>query len=447
MTRSLKQRMLTDLGLWIVVAWCGWLGAVYLYTTYSQTSIWDDRLQSIAVKLLQVAPESTPSDAVIERRSHVAARDDELTFQVWTGTDKLLARTTQAPQRPLRPDFADGFANVDIDGEVWRVYSVSDAAGAVHVQVGSPRAMINADFRRHSLRAISMAAMPLALGGLLMWWSVRRALRPLAQIEATTRERSTFDLTPLPTDALPTEVLPLVQSFNRLLSQLAKGIESERRFIGDAAHELRTPLSALQAQLEVATRASSVEEKNAALGKLHAAVRRTTRLAEQLLDLARLDSGERVPIRERHELAEIVQHVVSEFEFSARRERRAIELAIEPCEILCDVDEIGILVRNLVDNALRYTLAGGKVRIACGRGNDGVATNVFLEVADDGPGVPVAEHAAIFERFHRATSSAAVRGSGIGLSLVARIARLHGAKITTGPGFGSPGLSVRVVFS
>ena len=110
------------------------------------------------------------------------------------------------------------------------------------------------------------------------------------------------------------------------------------------------------------------------------------------------------------------------------------------------MDEIGILVRNLVDNALRYTSSGGKVRIRCGRTPDGADTQGFLEVADDGPGVPEAERAAIFERFHRARNAGEIRGSGIGLSLVARIARMHRAQIEVGPGFGAPGLSVRLLF-
>ena len=446
MTRSLKSRMLSASALWIAVAWSASLVAVYAYTTYSQTSIWDDRLQSIAIKLLQMMPTSIPPNSLLEPQSDVVARNNELTFQLWSRAGRLLASTTEAPRQPLRADFADGFANVEVDGRVWRVYCVSDSEGKVHVQVGSPRGMINADFRKHALRAVSMAAVPLALGGLLLWWSVRRALKPLARIEAMARERSMFDLTPLPTQALPTELLPLVCSFNQLLTQLDQAIEAERRFIGDAAHELRTPLSALQAQLEVAIRAVSTEEKNAALAKLQVAVRRSSRLSEQLLDLARLEAGARAPLRDWHDLDEIVGHVASEFEISARLQQRNIELAIEPCRIHCDVDEIGILVRNLVDNALRYTFAGGTVRISCGCRGSGEACKAFVEIADDGPGVPAAEQSAIFERFHRATGSNAIRGSGIGLSLVARIASMHHAQIVTGAGIGNPGLAVRVAF-
>jgi signal transduction histidine kinase len=277
-----------------------------------------------------------------------------------------------------------------------------------------------------------------------MWWAVSRALRPLATIEAAARGRSKLDLTPLPSQSLPREFRPLVDSFNDLLGQLDQAIQAERRFIGDAAHELRTPLSALQAHVEVALRAKSDDERVQSLTKLLAAVERSGRLSEQLLDLARLEAGDHAPIREEYDLCEIVRHVVSEFELIARRQQRTIEVFAQPCRIQCDVNEIGILVRNLVDNALRYTSPGGTVRVSCGC--DDASAKPFLEIADDGPGVPAADQAVIFERFHRGTSNSAVRGAGIGLSLVARIASMHHAWIETGDGFGNPGLRVRVTF-
>jgi signal transduction histidine kinase len=382
----------------------------------------------------------------LQLRRDVAGPHSDLAFQMWRDRSRLLASTPGAPAAPLRPDFGEGFATVVIGGEDWRVYSVSDRTGKFHVQVGNPRAMINADFQKHSLKAVSMATVPLGLAGLLMWWAVRRALKPLATIEAAARGRSKFDLTPLPSTDLPLELRPLVGSFNDLLMQLDQAIQAERRFIGDAAHELRTPLSALQAHVEVALRAKSDDERVHALTKLLAAVERSSRLSEQLLDLARLEAGNHAPVRTEYDLSEIARHVVSEFELIALRNQRSLEVALEPCRIECDVNEMGILVRNLIDNALRYTFAGGKVRIRCGYADGGAVSGAFLEIADDGPGVPAAEQSVIFERFHRASASSAVRGSGIGLSLVARIASMHRARIETGEGIGNPGLTVRVLF-
>jgi signal transduction histidine kinase len=436
--------MLTAAACWIVVAWCAALLAVYLYTTYSQTSIWDDRLQSVAVKLAELGPRTFSAGSV---ETSAIARNNELTFQIWTDAGERLASTPRAPNTPLLATFTDGFANVSIDGQQWRVYSVSDRQGKIHVQVGHPRATINADFQKHSLKAVSLAAIPLAISGLLLWWAVSRALQPLARMEATVRERSMFDLQPLTIDGLPTELLPLVLAFNQLLVRLDEAVQSERRFIGDAAHELRTPLAALQAQLEVAMRAVTLEEKNAALAKLQLAVRRSSRLSEQLLDLARLEAGARAPRREWQALDEIAQHVAHEFEVVAHLEQRRIEFALTSCRLYCDIDEVGMLIRNLLDNALRYTSSGGRVVMRCGYLDSENGRATFVEVADDGPGVPVNERSAIFERFHRVAGASKPRGSGIGLSLVARIAKLHGARIEVDDGIGQPGLRVRVIFA
>lgn len=451
MKGSLKGRMFRALALWVLFAWCMAVGTMYVFTTNSQTSNWDDKLQSIAIKLLEMMPADMEAGAAgfsqtLQVRPDVVAHNNELTFQVWSNGARLLASTPGAPQAPLQAEFKEGFSNVQVGDQDWRVYSVTDRSGRFQVQVGNDRSMINVDFQKHSVKAVSMAAVAMALAGLMMWWSVRRALRPIAKVEQTTRDRSKFDLTPLPTGSLPSELLPLVGSFNHVLTHLDQAIKAERQFISDAAHELRTPLSALQAHVEVALRARTEEERSQSLRKVLEGVQRSSRLSEQLLDMARLEAGNHAPLRDWYDLKDIVRHVASEFDISATRQQRSIELAVESCRIHCDVDEMGILVRNLVDNALRYTHPGGRVRISCGYRDEGEGFRPFLEVADDGPGVPADEKDAIFERFHRVPGNGAVRGAGIGLSLVIRIARMHSARIETGAGFGDPGLSVRLLF-
>lgn len=452
MRRSIKGRMIQALVLWMLVAWALPIGIVYLCATDSQTSVWDDKLQSIGTKVLQILPAEIGShsagfDRTLQLRHDVVAQEHELTFQVWSsGGTRLLASTPGAPRAPLRADFKEGFTNVEIGDQEWRVYSVADRSGSVHVQVGNDRRMINAGFQKYFASMVAMTTVGLALTGLMMWWSVRKTLGPLAHLEQTTRDRSRFDLTPLPTERLPCELLPLVDAFNHVLSHLDQAIKAERQFISDAAHELRTPLSALQAQFEVALRSRTEEERSQSLRKLLVGVQRSTRLAEQLLDLARLEAGNHAPVRNWYDLQDIVLHVANEFEVSASRQTQSIELAVQPCRVHCDIDEMGILVRNLVDNALRYTPPGGRVLIRCGHRDEGEGPRPFLEVADNGPGVPVEEKEAIFERFHRVPGNGAVRGAGIGLSLVSRIARMHRARIETGAGFGDPGLSVRLLF-
>lgn len=448
MTKSLQGRMMLALGFSITLSWALALTSMFTFTANSQSSIWDNKLQSIATKILQSIPagrELNQKGPNLELRSGVVPDDESLAFQVWGGKNRLAIKTPGAPNTPLHPTFAEGFADSVIAGVTWRVYSVSDRNGRIYVQVGYPRSVINESFHFEALVALGLSTLLLGLVGLLMWWAVQKSLQPIMAIERTIRNRQKFDLAPLSVTELPTEVRPLVHSFNHLMQQLDQAVQGERRFIGDAAHELRTPLSALHAQAEVALRAHTIHDKDAALVKLLAVVERSTRLSEQLLDKARLDAGVHAPIREWYDLDEIVIHVASEFDVSAQKSGRTIHLDTESCQIQCDVDEVGILLRNLVDNALRYTSPGGQIKIKCGHRPAGSEGKPYIEVSDDGPGVPEEERAAIFDRFHRVPGSGA-RGSGIGLSLVAKIALLHDATIETCDGFGAPGFCVRIVF-
>jgi signal transduction histidine kinase len=449
----------------IVLCWAGALAVLMTYTAHSQTSIWDNKLQAIATRIMLVIPankvgdmrEPPTADGQIPGRDNQVrlmirdqALDDKenlnsLNFQIWENRKRLIARTPSAPTAPLQPSFVDGFSSVTIDEQRWRVFSLSDTTSKVFVQVSILHSVIDNEMRSETLTALTITTVFLTIVGGLMACAVRKSLEHVKDLDAAVRGRRKFDLTPLPDVPLPTELQPLVASFNHMLQQVSQAIEGERRFIGDAAHELRTPLSALQAHGQIALRATTLEAKDAALVKLLAVAQRSTRLSDQLLDLARLDAGAHASHQELSDLSELVAYVAHEFDIHAQQQGRSISLAPEPCRIACNVDEIGILLRNLVDNALRYTGTGGRVRISCGYGPSVRREHVYLEVADDGPGVPASEHAHIFERFHRVAGSGG-RGSGIGLSLVAGIAQLHGAVIETGVGLDDRGLSVRVLF-
>jgi signal transduction histidine kinase len=464
--KSLQCRMLLVMAAAFVLCWVGALGAVIAYMAHSQSSIWDDKLQAIATRIMLVLPgdnhvgplKDPPASQGQTRGSADQTRreirnqqfeDSEnlnaLNLQIWKHPGRLITRTPGAPATPLQPSFVDGFSNITIDGEYWRVFSLSDMTNTVFVQTSIQHSVILTEMREEILHALAVATLFLVIVGGLMACAVAKSLDPIKDLEVAVRTRRAFDLTPLPAVPLPTELQPLVRSFNHLLGRVNQAIEGERRFIGDAAHELRTPLSALQAHGQIALRATTLEAKDAALVKLLAVAQRSTRLSDQLLDLARLDAGTHAPHQSPADLSELVAYVSHEFDIHAQQQGKSISLAPEPCQIACNVDEIGILLRNLVDNALRYTGAGGRVRIACGYGASSTRQHVFLEVADDGPGVPAAEHAHIFERFHRVPGSGG-RGSGIGLSLVAGIAQLHGATIETGAGLDGRGFGVRVLF-
>ncbi|KAF1016967.1 MAG: Sensor protein QseC [Stenotrophomonas maltophilia] len=248
---------------------------------------------------------------------------------MWRRDGTLLTASANAPLRPLRAGFADGFASVRLQGRELRVFGLSDRSGRYQVQVGNDRALIDADFQKHGVKAVSLAAVGMPLSGWMMWWSVRVALRPITSMQQAVAARAAFDLTPLPEHALPTEVAPMVRAFNGLLRQLDDAIQAERNFLSDAAHELRTPLSALQTQLDVALHAGSDEERQRGLHKAQLGVRRSSRLCEQLLDLARLEAGGRAPERRPCALQEVVLHTVDEYAMAATLGGRRLDADVE----------------------------------------------------------------------------------------------------------------------
>ncbi|MFZ3117084.1 MAG: ATP-binding protein [Variovorax sp.] len=436
----------------IALCWTVVVGVVLTQFSLNRTSTWDEKLAAIATQLLVTIPADSHFDGGgrpgLKLREAVGTEREQLVFQIWIDRERMVASTPGSPESPLQPDFADGAASTLVQEEKWRVYSASDSTGRVTVQVGNLQSVVDADMRHEAAHALVLATVLLVIAGFIMWLVTQGALRPVRSLGAAMRHRRRFDFTALPLDRLPRELHPLVDSFNHVLKQLDEAIEGERRFIGDAAHELRTPLSALQAQAEIALQATNSQDKDVALRKLLVVARRSTRLSEQLLDLASINAGAKAPKHTPADLSKLVQHVAQEFEVYADLNQRSLFLDVHTCTILCDIDEIGILLRNLMHNAMRYTAEGGNVLVRCGyqaTEDSELARMVYLEVSDDGPGVPAEEREAIFERFHRVAGTP-VRGSGIGLSLVANIAESHNATVQTETGLEDRGLMVRVVF-
>lgn len=445
------QLLLVILGV-IALCWTIVLAVVVTQLSFNRSSTWDEKLAGIATQLLVTIPANSSFDGRagpgLKLRQPPGAASEPLAFQVWVDRSRLIAGTPDAPRSALQPDFSDGAASTLVEGQLWRVYSTTDSTGRVTVQVGNLQSVVDADLRHEAAHALALATALLVIAGFIMWFVTRAALKPVRALGLAMRHRRSFDLAPLPLDRLPRELHPLVDSFNHVLRQLDDAIEGERRFIGDAAHELRTPLSALQAQAEIALRATDPQDKEVALRKLLVVAQRSTRLSEQLLDLARINAGAKAPKHAQADVRKLVQHVAQEFEVQAVQQQHSLSLDVRSCLIQCDIDEIGILLRNLLHNAMRYTPEGGHVLVRCGyvaADATGPAMSVYLEVSDDGPGVAAEEREAIFERFHRVAGTP-VRGSGIGLSLVAGIAASHGATIQTGTGLEGRGLMVRVLF-
>jgi two-component system sensor histidine kinase QseC len=329
-----------------------------------------------------------------------------------------------------------------VNGRNWRVYSHWDARREYLVQVGEA-----VDAREHLAgeileKLVQPLLVSLPLLGLLVWLAVGTALKPIDRIGAALARRDPRYLAPIE-GGVPKEIVPMVERLNGLLERVQATLENERRFTSDAAHELRTPLAALKTQLQVAQGASNGSERDLAIAKALAAGDRATRLVEQLLTLARLEHDAWQGQAETVDLSELAARAIAEAAQSAAEKNIRLSLGGEPgMHITGHAGLLAILLRNLLDNALRYSPPHTEVGVSM----HAAAGEMVLEVSDQGPGIPPVERENALRRFHR-LEGAEVSGSGLGLSIVARIAQLHQAPLELLEGDEGRGLKVRIRFA
>ncbi len=276
------------------------------------------------------------------------------------------------------------------------------------------------------------------LGGWI-WFATRRGLKPLDEIAAELGKRVPERLDPVVPVAAPREIRPLLEALNMLFARVEQAMEKERSFTADAAHELRTPLAAIATQAQVAARARDDAERDHALAQLTASARRASHLVEQLLTLARLDPAaglQKSAVR----LDALTAEACADHGAAALDKQLALELDA-PAAVTLQANDamLRVLLRNLIDNAVRYTPAGGQVRVSV----TATGNRALLTVSDSGPGIPPAQRTEALRRLHR-LGGQEIEGSGLGLSIVARIAELHGATLELADGIGQPGLTVRL---
>lgn len=356
----------------------------------------------------------------------------DFVIQIW---DRQGVRLYLSQPHEVLPALAQiGYSTVSTSAGDWRVFSVPVREHVVQVaQPMAVRSRIAADAALRTVMPL-LALMPL-LGGLI-WYLVGRGLQPLARLAGEVGARRPDVLERLPAARVPDEVRPLVAALNGLLERLEQAWMVQRAFVADAAHELRTPLAALQIQLQLAERADSAEAQRAALGSLRDGLQRARHLVAQLLVLARQEPGAEAgaPFAALA-LDEVVRRVL--VEHAALAQARGIDLGageIAAARVTGDADALHTLLANLVDNAIRYTPAGGRVDVELARAPDG--QTLRLSVADSGPGIPAAERERVLDRFYRGAESGqsdrGQPGSGLGLAIVHRIAQRHQARLQLG---------------
>jgi two-component system sensor histidine kinase TctE len=279
----------------------------------------------------------------------------------------------------------------------------------------------------------------------IVWFGVARGLAPLYRLSDEIRKRSARDLRPIEPAEAPEETKALIEALNQLLIQVEELHRNQQRFLANAAHQLRTPLAGLQAHAELALAQPLPQAARAEVEQVHSATVRTARLANQLLALARAEPGGHAGIRSTVDLKRLVEEAADEWVHQAMVRDIDLGFELQPATVQGDVVLLREALGNLVHNAIEYVPRGGRVTVHTGA-REG---EPFIEVEDDGPGIPAAERTRVLERFYRVPGTSGT-GSGLGLAIVREIATAHGAslEIQDGglPGPAGPGCRVRIKF-
>ncbi len=420
--RSIRARLLAALlAAWAVAALLIG-GFTYREVAQQTQSIFDYQLRQMALSLRDQG-EIAPNEAS-------AFADEQLDFvvQIWTVDGRSIYASREHSALPNRALL--GLADMQAGGRTWRTYSVATRDRVI--QVAQPleihqRRAADAAFR--SVLPLALLAPLLALAG---GWLAARTLMPLQQVAADVRRRDERSLQPLPEDGLPDEVAPLVGSLNALLQRLGQALRSQRAFVSDAAHELRSPLTALKLQLRVLERTDDPAGRAAAQKSLAQGIERAIRLVEQLLALARsepLAGAAEAPTHEVDLVAAIDEAIADLGPLASERGMAIERMGLSIGMVDGDPQALKALVRNLLDNAVRYgaiTTRPAQVQVRLEREADG---GLCLEVHDSGPGIPQAERPRVFDRFYRGPQTDEA-GTGLGLAIARSVAEQHGASVT-----------------
>ncbi len=351
--------------------------------------------------------------------------DDDVLVQVWSSRGELLYRSNPVLAAPFPAEA--GYATLpgsEAGDSDYRSYA--RVSGGDLVQVAQTLATRRELALELSLRLLAPLLLALPLLGLVIWWLVRRSLRPVHHLGAALSARTDDALDPIATHQLPDELLPLVDGFNRLLLSLGAAFSAQRALVADAAHELRTPLAVVRLQAQTLQRSGDPQEQALALDALRGGVDRATRLVQQLLTLARQEPSANAAAAERLRLDTLVRETLAELVPLAHDKNIELTLQAEqPVELRGDGAALRALVGNLVDNALNYTPDGGRVEVILIR----QPHTALLLVSDTGPGIAPEQRTLVLNRFYRAPGSSG-NGSGLGLAIAAAVVRRHDGSLS-----------------
>lgn len=388
----------------------------------------DDQMQQEAAFLLLLARhEAREGEALglirtiesADLRRVLGARSN---FRVWSGSTVITQSASEALLPKLQP--REGFTTRKLGTRIWRSFAIREAGTPIVIEISEPVAMREA----MTGQVVGSLALPLifliiTVSG-IAYAQIAVAMRPMRRMSADIDARGPDDFRPMSGHHIPDEIAPFFSAFNRLLTRLGDAVEREREFADNAAHELRTPLAVLKTRAQILARSLERDpDRREEVGQLLAATDRATGVIDHLLLLNRLNVGDvaAAPV----DLSQLVDHVCRNQAMVSLDKHQDFGADIIPGIVAPGhFDALAILIRNLVDNAIRYTPPEGRIDVRLSLAGAGAAE---LRVVDTGPGIPVTQHDAVFDRFHRLAHDES--GSGLGLAIVRRIVAQHHGRI------------------
>ncbi|MFC1601970.1 ATP-binding protein [Pseudomonadota bacterium] len=444
---SIRKRLLFNLLTIFLFTWLTIAGITYYEATHEIEELFDAQLAQttgmIAELTLNKIEKKEIDSATLTKAVYGHKYERKVSFQIWAD-GQLLLHSQSAPHDKLST--SPGFSDKPIEGTTWRVFGMQHDQSNYTIFAAE-----NYEVRNEMVTYIAQSVLlpllwALPLLGVFIWLGIGQGLRPLQRVAQEVAEKNPQQLKPIESENVPDEVIPLTTSLNDLLQRLHQAFELEKRFTADASHELRTPLAGIRTQTQVALRSTDPEEQKKALLNIVQGVDQSSHLVDQMLTLARLEPDTLNKNFSTVDMLILAENVIADLVPLATEQQ--IELSLTDITTTTQQRSIkgyepglAILLRNLIDNAIRYTPNGGTVELTVFTENN----NCNLAVTDSGPGIPKDERERIFDRFYRQENHNNY-GCGLGLSIVQRIADLHNAEIRLADGPNNRGLSVTLVF-
>lgn len=436
LSHSLRARLLWFLFAAIILTAIAQAFIAYRTALAEANEIFDYQMQQMAMSLRPGLPVSSE---LVDR--FITNEDENFDFvvQVWTADGRRVFQSTELAELPQRS--ALGFSSVDARGTTYRLFSV--ASGSQLIQVAQDLAARRELAGTLALRTAGPILVMVPLLMFLVWWVVSTSLAPVTRVRKQIAAREADALTEVSEQGLPDEIRPLVRELNLLFHRMRQAFDAQKNFVADAAHELRSPLAALKLQVEGLRRAHSDAGRELAVNRLSAGIDRSSRLVEQLLVLARHQASTAAATG--NTLVDLAQAArLAMADVATAAQMRQINLGVAQlgeCQLSGQAEALRILLRNFLDNAIKFTPIGGKVNLTLRRDGE----HIVVHVDDSGPGIPEEDWKRVLDRFYRVTGTEG-GGSGLGLAIVKAIADFHGAEISMGRSSSLGGLCATATF-